>query len=217
MTRLDIISDPICPWCYIGVTRLLRAMAARPNYEFAMRWRPYQLNPEMPAEGMGRGSYLATKFGGVEQARIVYGRIDAACREAGLEIDFATITRTPNTVDAHRVLHWAEAEGVQTPVALALFRAYFQQGRDIGDAKVLAGVAEAAGMDGAVVARLLQGDADRDRIQEESRAASEMGVTGVPTFILGGKYALVGAQTEEAWEKVIDDLTAAADDLNAGV
>jgi hypothetical protein len=110
LTRLEIISDPVCPWCYIGATHLFRALAARPEHPFAIRWRPYQLNPDMPEGGMDRKDYLAVKFGGAERAAKVYARVEAAAAEAGLEIDFGRIGRAPNTLDAHRVIHWAEAD-----------------------------------------------------------------------------------------------------------
>jgi predicted DsbA family dithiol-disulfide isomerase len=210
MIALDIISDPVCPWCYIGAAHLFLAMEEQAQPPFAIRWRPFQLNPDMPEGGMDRQEYLATKFGGAARAAEIYARVAEASRAAGLEIDFDAIPRTPNTVDAHRVLHWAEAEGVQSRVAMALFDTYFHKGADIGDHATLAKVAGEAGLDAGVIATLLAGDADREHVREDSRASSEMGVTGVPTFILGGKYALVGAQPVETWEKVLGELAEAA-------
>jgi predicted DsbA family dithiol-disulfide isomerase len=211
MTRLEIISDPVCPWCYIGVTLLFRALEARPGHPLALSWRPYQLNPDMPPEGMDRADYLAAKFGGGERAAEVYAQVERAAEAAGLAIDFAAIPRAPNTLDAHRLIHWAEAEAAQSRVAMALFRAYFQEGADISDTDVLRGVAEGSGLDGAVIGRLLAGEADRDAVQAEADGAARMGVTGVPTFILGGRYALVGAQATEVWTRVIDELAAASE------
>ncbi|WP_424926582.1 DsbA family oxidoreductase [Amaricoccus tamworthensis] len=209
MTRLEIISDPICPWCYIGVTRLMKAIEARPHYEFALNWRPYQLNPGMPFEGMDRKKYLIDKFGGQEGAVRVYSQIEQAAKDTGLNIDFGSIKRTPNTLNALRLIHWAAAERVQTPVAMSLFRAYFHEGRDIGDSDTLADIADSCGMDRAVIRKLLDGDADAHEVHNDSLAARDMGVTGVPTFILGGKYALSGAQPVDTWTKLIDELTAA--------
>jgi predicted DsbA family dithiol-disulfide isomerase len=206
MTRLEIISDPICPWCYIGAAQLFRALEARPEHAFAVSWRPYQLNPEMPPEGMDRAAYLAAKFGGAERAAQAYARVEEAAGSAGLAIDFSAIARTPSTLQAHRLIHWAEAEGAQTRVAMALFRAYFDRGKDISDPGVLVRLAGEAGLDPAVFQRLLEGDADRDTVIEAARAASAMGVTGVPTFILGGRYVLVGAQPAELWMRVVDEL-----------
>ncbi len=216
MTRLEIISDPVCPWCYIGAANLMRATAGRSPETFTLRWRPYQLNPELPAEGVDRAEYLNAKFGGPEAVAGIHARLEAAAAAAGLRIDFAAIRRAPNTLDAHRLIHWAEAEGVQTAVKMALFRRYFEAGEDISDPAVLRSVAEEAGMDGAVAERLLAGDADREAVRAEAEAARAMGVTGVPTFILGGQYVVVGAQPPETWIRIADDLDAAAASGQAG-
>lgn len=211
MTRLDIISDPVCPWCYIGKANLDRALAQTPDNPFEIRWRPYQLNPDMPAEGMDRKSYLDGKFGGPENAQRIYARIEAAARAAGLNVDFGRIGRAPNTLDAHRVIHWAAAEGTQNAVVSELFRRYFTLGEDISDPAVLRAAAERAGMDGAAVARLLAGDADRAEVRAETGEGRALGVTGVPTFILGGEYVLTGAQPVETWLRVIEELRTATE------
>lgn len=211
MTRLDIISDPVCPWCYIGKAHLDRALADVAGDPFEIHWRPYQLNPDMPAEGMDRQTYLETKFGGPENAGRIYGRIEAAARDAGLAIDFGRIGRAPNTIDAHRLIRWGRAEGVQSAIVSELFRRYFERGEDISDQAVLRAAAEAAGMDGDAVERLLAGDADRAEVRAEAEEGRAMGVTGVPTFLLGGTYALTGAQPPETWARVIEELRAATD------
>lgn len=210
MTELTIISDPICPWCYIGWVRLSRALEARPNHPFQIRWHPFQLNPEMPAEGMDRRAYLEGKFGGPEGARQAYAPVLAAADATGLAIDFAAIPRTPNTLDAHRLIHWAAVEGRQTPVAIALFRRYFDAGQDISDPAILAEIATDAGLEAELVARLLAGPADREETRAADRAAREMGVTGVPTFIVDRRHAVPGAQDTSLWLRVIDDLAAAS-------
>lgn len=210
MTRLDIISDPICPWCYIGKTLLDQALTQRPDHPFEIAWHPFQLNPDMPAGGMDRHSYLETKFGGRQGALRAYAPVLERAEAAGLALDFAAIRRTPNTLDAHRLIHWAGIEGCQDSVAMALFAAYFEAGRDIGATEVLADIADSVGMDGAMIQRLLQSDADRAEIAERDARFRQMGITGVPTFIVGGQHAVPGCQPAELWLKVIDELTAAA-------
>lgn len=206
MITLDILSDPICPWCYIGKAKLDRALAESPDHPFDIRWRPFQLNPTMPPEGMDRRAYLEAKFGGAEGADRVYGAIEEAAKAAGLTIDFAAIKRTPSTLDAHRLLRWARLEGAQGAVADGLFRAYFEQGRDISDRAVLAGIAAEAGLDRELVAALLASDADRAEVKTEDEAARGIGVTGAPTFLIGGKYVIQGAQEPDLWRRVIDEL-----------
>ncbi len=207
MVKLDIISDPICPWCYIGKTLLDQALAERPDHPFEIEWHPFQLNPDMPEEGMDRRAYLEGKFGGKEGAVQAYLPVVERAEQAGLTIDFEGITRTPNTLDAHRLIHWAGIEGRQMPVAMALFRAYFEEGRDIGAPDVLADIADSAGMDAAVVLKLLQSTADAGDIRKRDAAFREMGVTGVPCFIVAGKHAVPGCQPPELWLKVIDEIT----------
>ncbi|WP_127112165.1 DsbA family oxidoreductase [Shimia sediminis] len=206
MIKLDILSDPICPWCYIGKARLEKAMEAESDHPFAIEWHPFQLNPDMPEEGMDRREYLETKFGGKENAIRVYGEIDRHAREEGLEIDFGAIQRTPNTVNAHRLIHWAGIEGKQTAVVDALFKAYFRDGRDIGDVEVLCDVADGAGLDAAVIGKLLKTDEDADMIRERDAHSRKMGVNSVPTFIVDNRHAVPGAQTAELWIKVIREL-----------
>ncbi len=206
MTRLDIISDPICPWCYIGKSNLDKALAARGTHPFEITWRPFQLNPDMPPEGMDRAAYLEAKFGGPEGAAQVYGRIEKAAADAGLEVDFAAMKRTPNTIDAHRLIRWSKIEDRQNVVVNQLFHRYFRQGQDISDHEVLRDVAKTAGMDEAVTARLLSGDADVSEVRAEDAEARKMGVQGVPCFIVGGSYAVSGAQPTETWTTIIDEL-----------
>ncbi|PRY26273.1 putative DsbA family dithiol-disulfide isomerase [Aliiruegeria haliotis] len=206
MIKLDILSDPICPWCFIGKSLLDRALQERPDHPFSIEWHPFQLNPDMPAGGMDRRTYLETKFGGKEQAVEVYARIAEAAEAAGLEIDFGAIQRTPNTLDAHRLIHWAGIEAKQTPVVDALFAAYFQQGRDIGDHDTLADIADSVGMDAAAVHRLLAGTADAEDIRARDANAREKGVTGVPTFIIANQHVVPGAQQPDLWLKLVDEI-----------
>jgi len=210
MTQLDIFSDPICPWCYIGKTYLDRALAEHPDHPFAIRWLPFQLNPDMPADGMDRRAYLEAKFGGKDGALQAYLPVEEHAKKAGVEMHLDRIARTPNTRDAHRLIHWAEAEGVQTAMVSALFRAYFVDGRDIGDREQLADIADSAGMDAALVHRLLDSDADLKEIVDQDAAARGMGITSVPTFIVARQHAVPGAQPPELWAKVIAELKAGA-------
>ena len=206
MVKLDIISDPICPWCYIGKTLLDRALEAEPEHPFEIEWHPFQLNPDMPLVGMDRRAYLEGKFGGKEQAVKVYGQIDQHARDVGLELDLGAIKRTPNTLNAHRLIHWAGIEQHQSMVMSALFRAYFKEGRDIGDVEVLADLADTCGMDAALVQRLLATDEDLEGIREKDAGFRKMGVNSVPTFIIAGQHAVPGAQSVEVWRNVITDI-----------
>ncbi len=195
---VDVISDVVCPWCFIGMKRLEKATAIASDVDIAVRWRPYQLDPSIPPEGYDRKEYMVAKFGGEERLKSAHAHlVDAA---AG-EVDFALekITRSPNTLDAHRVIRWAgSAENdVQGAVVADLFAAYFQQGRNVGDPEVLIDVAGKSGMDASVVETLLATDADRDAVRQEIETAQRMGVTGVPCYLLEGRYAVVGAQDAE--------------------
>lgn len=207
MIKLDILSDPICPWCYIGKANLDRALEAAPNHPFAIEWHPFQLNPDMPEGGMDRRTYLETKFGGKENAVAVYARIAEAAEKAGLKINFEGIEKTPNTINAHRLIHWAGLEGRQTAIVSRLFKAYFEEGRDIGDLSVLLDIAEGAGMDRAMTERLFASDADAEDIRARDAHARERGVTGVPTFVLANQHVLPGAQPPELWAQVISEIS----------
>jgi predicted DsbA family dithiol-disulfide isomerase len=210
MMKLDIISDPICPWCYIGKTELDKALSQRPDHPFEIEWHPFQLNPDMPREGMDRRAYLEGKFGGKAAAVKAYAPVLERAEAAGLNIDFAAIKRTPNTLDAHRLIHWAGIEGLQDRMSMALFKAYFDEGRDIGDHEVLADIADSLSMDAAMVRHLLATDADVDDIRARDARFREMGISGVPTFIVAGQHAVPGCQPADMWLKVIDELAAKA-------
>lgn len=209
MVKLDILSDPICPWCYIGKAHLDRALEAYPEHPFEIEWHPFQLNPGMPAEGMDWREYLEGKFGGRKAAEQVYGRIAEAAADAGLELDFGAIRRTPNTLNAHRLIHWAGAHGRQTHVVATLFRAYFEEGRDIGDTDALGRIAETAGLDAEAIRELLSSDADAQDIRDRDAHARRSGVNGVPTFIVGRQRAFPGAQSQELWAKAIEEFAGA--------
>ena len=207
MIRLDIFSDPVCPWCFIGKANLDRALESKPDNPFAIEWHPFQLNPDMPAEGVDKQTYLAARFGGADKLTAVHARLSDMARAAGVVMDPDRPKRIPNTLNAHRLIHWAGLEGRQTAIVSALFRAYWQAGRDIGDADTLAAIAGENGLDAAVIARLLASDADRDAIRAREDHARQRGVTAVPTFLLNNQYVLSGAQPPELWGQVVAELS----------
>ena len=208
--RLDIFSDPVCPWCYVGKANLDRALAQHPDHPFAIQWHPFQLNPDMPAEGVGKRDYLEQKFGGKARVDAVHERLRESARAAGVEMDPAKPQRMPNTLDAHRLIHWAGIEAVQSAVVTALMRAYWVEGRDIGDHAILADIAAENGMDRGATLRLLQSQADADDILARDQDARQKGVTAVPTFLIAQQYVVSGAQPVETWDKVIAELTGQA-------
>jgi len=202
--RIDIVLDVICPWCFIGKRRLEKALARRPEITPELAWRPFQLNPDMPLEGMPRQDYLAAKFGGAQHA----GRIYQAVTQAGVSVDIAfafdRIRRTPNTRNAHRLIRHAEAEGRADAVVEALFRAYFLEGRDVGDRTTLAEIAGEAGLERAEIAAFLAGDSALGEVLAEDRNARRIGINAVPCFIFAGQYAISGAQEPEFFFPVFD-------------
>lgn len=208
MIRLDIISDIACPWCYVGKGLLDRALAARPDHRFTIEWHPYQLNPDMPREGIDREAYLVAKFGGRDRYMTMHGAMVEHATEAGIDLNLERVTRTPNTLDAHRLIHWAGLEGRQNAMVGALFTALWRDGRDVGAAGTLADIAGEVGLDRAMIARLLDGDSDRAEIAARDAHARERGVNGVPTFVLANRHVLQGAQPAEVWTRAIDDLAA---------
>ena len=208
MVKLDILSDPICPWCHIGKAHLFRALQKHPEHPFTIEWHPFQLNPDMPPEGMDRRAYLEAKFGGKEGAVRAYAPVVEAAEQAGLKIEFDRIERTPNTLNAHRLIHWAGLEQRQTAVVQALFEAYFERGRDIGDTATLTEIGVEVGLDRALLERLFASDADEVDIRARDARARERGVTGVPTFILAGQHVLRGAQPPELWGQVVEEVSA---------
>ena len=210
MIRLDIFSDPVCPWCYLGKANLDRALEAHPAHPFAVAWHPFQLNPDMAREGTDKRDYLLARFGGGAKLDAAHQRLKAMAKQAGLDIDPDLPQRIPNTLDAHRMIHWAGLEGRQAAMVSALFRAYWREGRDIGDRAVLAALAAEVGMDAALAARLLESDADAADILARDADARKKGVSAVPTYLIAQHYVLSGAQPPELWGQVIDDLAAQA-------
>ena len=201
---IDVVSDTICPWCYIGKRRLEQALALRPDVAVAVRWRPFLLDPTIPKGGVDRQEYLEKKFGGPERARQIYAQIEDAAKSEGLDVHFSRIVRTPNTIDSHRLLHWAAGTGKQSDVAESLFRRYFTEGRNIESPDELQSAAEENGISGEDLAAFLGGDEDRETVEQGIAHAQAIGVTGVPCFIFDGRFGVMGAQSPEALAQAID-------------
>jgi predicted DsbA family dithiol-disulfide isomerase len=197
--RIDIVSDAICPWCYIGKRQLERALAtlAQEGLHFSVHWNPFQLNPDMPKEGRDRIAYRIAKFGSAERARELDERVGGAAANVGLSFRQDLMLRTPNTLDAHRLIWLAGREGKQDAVVEALFVAYFTQGLDVGEHDVLADCAAQGGMDRAAVAEFLAGEVAAKEMLAADRAAREAGVNGVPSFFLDGYSLYSGAMPAE--------------------
>ena len=206
MIRLDIFSDPVCPWCYVGKANLDRALGENPDHPFAIQWHPFQLNPDMPPEGVSKRAYLEAKFGGKGRVDAIHERLREVARAAGIDLDPEKPQKMPNTLDAHRLIHWAGIEGRQSEVVTALMRAYWVDGRDIGDPETLADIAAGQGMDGAATLRLLATDADAADLQARDEDARRKGVSAVPTFLVAQKYVVSGAQPTDVWQKVIAEI-----------
>ncbi|MFT0892096.1 DsbA family oxidoreductase [Pseudochelatococcus sp. G4_1912] len=195
---LDIVSDVVCPWCYIGSKRVMRALELVPDLDVQINWRPFQLDPTIPAGGVDRTAYMLQKFGDQERIDAAHERLVALGKEEGINFHFDRITRAPNTLDAHRIIRWAQSNATQSAVAERLFALYFCEGVDIGDPAVLQEVATQAGLDGEAVANRLAGDWDKQEVNEEIAVAARLGITGVPFFIIDGRYGVAGAQSAQA-------------------
>lgn len=196
---IDIVSDIVCPWCYIGKRRLEAALAARHRPRPEIRWHPFQLNPDIPPGGVDRRTYLEDKFGGAERAREIYARVEAAGREVGIAFDFGRIERQPNTLDAHRLIAWAQATDAERSDGLVdgLFKAYFIEGVNIGEVDELVRLANEAGYDATEARAHLSSDDGRAAIAAADARTREMGIGGVPFFIFNGRLAVSGAQPPE--------------------
>ena len=212
--HVAIVSDTICPWCYIGKRRFERANAGRPA-DLAVEWRPFQLNPDMPAEGVDRMRYLVSKFGSEERVAEIFTAIEQAGESEGIEFVFDRIARTPNTVDSHRLIEYAGAHDAQDGVVESLFHRYFEQGEDISDHGVLTAAGVDGGLDEDELRRFLEGDDGLAEVRKESEAASRAGISGVPCFIFEGRYAVSGAQSPDVFERVFELAAAAQSEASA--
>lgn len=206
--KIDIVSDTVCPWCFIGKRKLEKALAERPDLDVEITWRPFQLHPDMPLEGADRKEFIAKKFGSHERAKDLYNNVKMAGEAVDIPFEFEKIKRSPNTLDSHRLLRWSESAGCQDAMAEILFRRFFIDGEDLGDRSVLVAAAAEAGMDDTLVARLLEEGADLDTVAQEDQMAREMGISGVPFFIIDNKYALSGAQDPASFLAAFDQIEA---------
>jgi predicted DsbA family dithiol-disulfide isomerase len=194
---IDVVSDVVCPWCYIGKRKLEAALAqlhrAEPDLPVTLRWHPFQLNPDLPAAGIARADYLEAKFGGGARAAEIYARVRSVGEQVGIAFDFDRIVRQPNTLDAHRLIAWAQQRGDADALVERLFHAYFVEGRFVGDRDELVAAAAASGLPEDEARKLIASDALRVEVDAENREAQEAGITGVPFFIFNGRTAVSGA------------------------
>jgi len=200
---IEVYSDVVCPWCYIGKRRLEAALSAAGIDDADVHWRAFQLNPDLPPEGVDRRQYLETKFGGPEGAARIHDRVREAGRNVGIDFRFEDIARSPNTFDAHRLLRLAVLQSKQGELKENLLEAYFLKGRDLGDPRVLAEIAGETGITGDVRA-WLDSDAEAEGVRQDIADAARLQITGVPFFIFGGRYAIAGAQPTEIFAQALD-------------
>jgi predicted DsbA family dithiol-disulfide isomerase len=203
---IDVVSDVVCPWCFIGKSRLEKALALKPDIPVEVRFHPYFLNPWVPREGMSREQYLTTKFGSPERYQGIAGRVAQAAADEGLTYAVDKMTRQPNTLDCHRLILWAESIGQSAQMKQQLMNLYFTEGADLSDREVLVQAAADIGLDAERTREMLSSDADVERVETAANAAKEAGIDGVPTYILGGVAAVTGAQSPELLANAIEQV-----------
>ena len=206
--KIDVYADVVCPWCYVGEKRLEKALGERPDLNVERRWRPFQLRPEMPTGGVPWRSFALEKFGGKANMARAFAHVAAAGRPDGALFDFDGVASAPNTVDAHRLILHSRARGREWQMADALFRGYFAEGRDLNDARDLATMAAGIGLDAEEIRTLLAGDAGTQDVRESQREAEEIGISGVPFYVVDGRYAVSGGQPAEVWLRTLDAIEA---------
>jgi predicted DsbA family dithiol-disulfide isomerase len=207
---IDVVSDVVCPWCYLGKHRLEAAVRLRPDIEAEISWRPYFLDPRVPREGMTRVDYLSRKFGSDERIRPAHERLSRLGREEGIEFHFERIARQPNTLDVHRLIGWAQAAGRAAPVVEKLFSLFFSEGADLTERETLLVAAAAGGLDVEAVRRDLAGDRDAAAVEKAATDAAEAGISGVPFFIFNSRFAVAGAQPPDLLAAAMDKTLAEA-------
>jgi len=206
--RLDIVSDVVCPWCYIGKHRIEDALKLVPDVPVEVHWRPFFLNNWVPREGISRDEYLTAKFGSVEAYKGIAGRVVAAAGEEGLSYRPELVKRQPNTIDCHRLILWAEAKGKAAEMKQRLMELYFRDGGDLTDSNVLVQGAADVGLDADDLRSRLASDEDVARVTADAREAADKGISGVPTFVFAQKYAVSGAQPAEQLARAIREVSA---------
>jgi len=209
--RIDVVSDIVCPWCFIGKHRLEKAIALNPDIPVEVHWRPYFLNDWIPREGISREQYLTTKFGSAERYKGIAQRVSAAAAAEGLTYAMDKISRQPNTLDAHRLIRWADEIGKAAEMKQRLMDLYFTEGADLTNHAVLAQAAADIGLDAEATRKALASDKDVAEIEREALSAKEAGIDGVPCFIFGGKFAISGAQAPEYLAEAIERMARTAD------
>jgi predicted DsbA family dithiol-disulfide isomerase len=209
--RIDVVSDIVCPWCFIGKHRLEKAIALNPDIPVEVHWRPYFLNDWIPREGISREQYLTTKFGSSERYKGIAQRVSAAAAAEGLTYAMDKISRQPNTLDAHRLIRWADEIGKAAEMKQRLMDLYFTEGADLTSHTVLAQAAADIGLDAEATRKALASDKDVAEIEREALSAKEAGIDGVPCFIFGGKFAISGAQAPEDLAEAIERMAQPAD------
>ena len=202
--RIDVVSDVVCPWCFIGKHRLEKALALKPDIAVEVRWRPFFLNDWIPREGISREQYLTTKFGSPERYKGIAQRVTAAAAAEGLVYAADKVKRQPNTLDCHRLIRWAEGIGKAAAMKQRLMDLYFTQGADLTDRETLVQAAADLGLDAGSVRTQLASDQDVAQVEQDAQSAKEAGIEGVPCFIFGGKFAISGAQAPEDLAEAIE-------------
>jgi len=201
---IEIVFDLVCPWCCLGIRRLQRVLAERPDLQPDLQWRPFLLNPDIAPGGIPRQDWLTRKFGGEERARRLHGTIAELGRAEGLIFRFDLMRRIPSSLDGHRLLRWASRQGPVDGLVSRLFSAYFSDGQDIGQHAVLAGLAAQEGLDGAEALRFLGSGEETEWVHLENLRAHRLGINGVPCFLVDGQHAIAGAQEPEVLERLIE-------------
>ncbi len=207
--KVKIYSDTICPWCWVGKRRLKAALSQRPNLAPAIQWQPFQINPDMASEGADRGEYIRAKFGPGGYGQMAEALVEIG-HSVGIDFDFDRPGRVPNTIDSHRLMGLTGSAGLQEELSEVMFRQYFGEGLDIGDAAILAAAGAEAGLDLAAMKALLETDEGRQEIKQSDAAARGLGISGVPTFVFDEKFAIVGAQEPAVFVELLDHFEAEA-------